>query len=192
MGERRILARRRCRARHIARGPDADRRYAHERAVRLAFGGVQPQEAALGGLADVDGARLQPLAVRVEHLVALVAAGAQDRASERERHLAVVGRLAGDGVVHACVGKIAHSLREFRGNLGRRFLLDARSQAVADDLTEQTALGPLQPHLVDFLRKTQGDARLAARLLLELRPGEAAKLARGLGRAGEDAAQARR
>ena len=83
MRERPNRRARRPRRAPVARRPDADRRDAHQRAVRLALGGVQAEEPALGGLADVDRAGLHPIAVGVEHLVALEAAVAQDRARER-------------------------------------------------------------------------------------------------------------
>ena len=61
-------------------------------------------------------------------------------ARQRERHLAVVGRLAGDGVVHAAVGQRAHALREEARDLGGGLELDQRAEAVADHLAEQAAL----------------------------------------------------
>src|SRR6185503_19150391 len=170
----RVLARRGGRARRVARRPDADRRYPHERAVRLALGGVQAEEPPLGGLADVDRAGLHPIAVCVEDLVALEAAVAQDRAREGQRHLAVVGGLTGDGVIRAAAREIAHAARKKPRDLRRRLEFHLRAEAVADDLPEQHALPALEPRR--FLRKAEHGARLAARLLLDPAPVEPGEL----------------
>ena len=63
----------------------------------------------------------------------------------------------------AAVAELAHAARKEPRDLGRGLELDARAEAVADDLAEQHALRALEPrpHLA---RKAERGARLAARL----------------------------
>src|SRR5439155_17023279 len=143
--------------------------------VRFALGGMQPQEAALGGRADVDRARGQPVAVAVEHLLGVVARFAREAAREGERHLAVVGRLPGDGVEHAAVGEAAYALRIRLGDLARALELHQRPQAVADHLAEERALGTREPLRIDLSWKLKCNTLGPLRLALELGPGVSGK-----------------
>src|SRR5262249_3940560 len=111
-------------------------------------------------------------------------------ARERERELAVVGRLARHQVKDAAVGELAQSPGVEALDLVARLALDARPKAVADHLAEHRALRAHEPFGKVFAGKTESDARLAARLLLEQLPVEARELARRLGCAGEAARDA--
>ena len=115
---------------------------------------------------------------------------AHDAARERQRHLAVVGRLAGDRVIDAAVAELAQAAGIELRDLRRRLLLDARAQAVADHLPQQATGGAGQAPRVLRAWKAQRHARLAPRLGVELRPVESGELCRRLRRAGEAAGEA--
>ena len=180
MGERGIVARQARGERRIARGADADRRDAHQGAVRLAFLLPHAEQAFFGGGADVHRARSEPGAVGVEHLHLVVPADAQDGAREREGHFAVVGRLAGEHAVDAAVGELAHALRGEARDLRRGLELHARTQAVADHLAEHAHCARARGRV--FLG-TQTDPVLHARLVLQ-QPQSKRASRRGLRRAG--------
>ena len=114
-----------------------------------------------------------------------------DAARERERHLAVVGRLAGDRMVHAAVGEVAQPLRIELDDLGRALRLDERPQAVADHLAEEAGLRAVEALGRRAAREAEHDARLLRRLVLERLPVVAGERAAAAG-AGEAARAARR
>ena len=190
MREHGIVARGAGGERRIAGSPDADRRAAHERAVGFALGGDEAEQPALGGHADIDRARSKPGAVAIEHLLAVVLLLAHDAAGERERHLAVVGRLAGHRVVEAAVAELAQALRMVLGDFDRGLALHARTETVAHDLPQQAADRARQATGIVGTRKGQADAGLAPRLGVEARPVECRQLLCRLRAAGEAAGEA--
>jgi len=120
---------------------DAQRRDAHQRAVRFTLIIVPAAEGIADGDPAIERAGFVPVYVRVAHGIGIVRAVLDKRTREQQRHLRIVRGLARNGVVRAAVGEFAHTAGVPRGDRIRSLKFHEAAQRVARKLAEEAPLG---------------------------------------------------
>ena len=120
---------------------DAQRADPHHRAVGLAVRiGTTPQTTGDGHTA-IEGTGVQPKDVRFSGFIGIIPSLIRQHAGQQQRHLGIVGRLAGNRVPSASVGKFPDAARVFPPDVIRSPKLDQAAKGISCKLAKQRALG---------------------------------------------------
>lgn len=125
---------------------DAQRADPHHRPIGLAaWIGTTPQ-ASGDCRAAIEGPGIQPKNLRFSGFLGIVPALVHKQTGQQKGHLGIVGRLPGNRVQGAPVGKLPDTVRVFPPDVLLRTKLDQAAVSVSGELTKEAALGTINLH----------------------------------------------